>query len=244
MPTQPGRENVYAVTRALTLLDAFGANEQGVSLAELARRLGMQKPTLLRTARTLERSGYLVQMEDSRWRLGPSAGWLGVRYQTSFDVNNAIEVVLRRLAGATHETAALYVIEGAGRTCVARVDRPSLTRHHIRVGEMLPLDRGASGQVLTAFTGEPGETYDDIRRRGYYVSLGERDRTMASIAAPVLGSRRALYGAVCVSGTLERLDRAKLLRHLPRLQKAAAELSRAVSSGITRHEIAKRRWHS
>lgn len=53
-----------------------------MSLAELSRRLGMGKPTLLRTARTLARSGYLVQMEDRRWRLGPAAGWLGVRYQT------------------------------------------------------------------------------------------------------------------------------------------------------------------
>jgi DNA-binding IclR family transcriptional regulator len=238
------RENVFAVTRALRVLDMFGANEQGLSLAELARRLDMGKPTVLRTARTLERAGYLVQMEDSRWRLGPSAGWLGVRYQTSFDVGNLIDLVLRRLAGATHETAALYVVEGAGRACVARVDRPSLTRHHIRVGEMLPLDRGASGRVLTAFAGEPGAFYDDIRRRGYYVSQGERDRTMASIAAPVLGTRRTLFGAVCVSGTLERLDRAALLRHLPRLLKAAAELSRAVSSGVTLHEIAKRRWRS
>lgn len=238
------RENVYAVTRALQLLDAFGANEQGLSLAELSRRLDMGKPTVLRTARTLERSGYLVQMEDSRWRLGPSAGWLGVRYQTSFDVNNAIEVVLRRLASATHETAALYVIEGAFRACVARVDRPSLMRHHIRVGEMLPLERGASGRILMAFAGEPGAFYDEIRRRGYYISLGERDRTMASIAVPVLGARRALFGAVCVSGTLERLDRDRLARHLPRLAKAAAELSRAVSSGVTRHEIAKRRWHA
>jgi DNA-binding IclR family transcriptional regulator len=244
MPAAYPRENVFAVTRALALLDAFGANEQGISLAELARRLGMGGSTVLRTARTLERAGYLVQMEDTRWRLGPSAGWLGVRYQASFDVNNAIEVVLRRLAGLTHETAALYVIEGAGRTCVARVDRPSLTRHHIRVGEMLPLDRGASGRVLTSFSGEAGAPFDTIRRRGYYISLGERDRAMASIAAPVVDSRRALYGAVCVSGTLDRLDRAKLEGYLPVLLKAAEELARAVWSGVTRHEISKRRWHS
>jgi DNA-binding IclR family transcriptional regulator len=236
------RHNVYAVTRALLILDSFGAHEQGVSLAELSRRLGMSKPTVLRTARTLERSGYLVQMEDSRWRLGPSAGWLGVRYQRCFDVNNAIDLALRRLAAATRETAALYVIEGGARACVARVDRPSLARHHIRVGEMLPLERGASGHVLTAFSGKPGALYDEVRRRGYYVSLGERDRAMASIAVPVLGSRRALFGAVCVSGTLDRLDRPKLERHLPRLSKAAAELTRAVTSGVTRHEIASRRW--
>ncbi|MEO8752042.1 MAG: IclR family transcriptional regulator [Casimicrobiaceae bacterium] len=237
------RENVNAVTRALQVLDAFGAHEQGMSLAELSRRLGMGKPTLLRTARTLARSGYLVQMDDRRWRLGPAAGSLGVRYQTSFDTNNAIDLVLRRLAGSTRESAALFVVDGNSRTCVARVDRPSLTRHHIRAGEMLPLDRGASGRILTAYLGEPGAYFDSIRRRGFYVSLGERDRTMASIAVPVIGARRRLFGAVCVSGTVDRLGQEALLRHLPKLQAAAAQISRAVSAPATRREVVvDQRW--
>jgi len=237
------RENVNAVSRALRVLDAFGAHEQGMSLAELSRRLDMGKPTLLRTARTLARSGYLVQMEDRRWRLGPAAGWLGVRYQTSFDANDAIDHVLRRLAGSTRESAALFVIDGSSRTCVARVDRPSLTRHHIRAGEMLPLDRGASGRILTAFADEPGAFYDAIRRRGYYVSLGERDRAMASVAVPVFGPRRRLFGAMCVSGTLERLDHARLMRHLPRLQAAATQLARAIAPpAVDLEALLDRRW--
>lgn len=237
------RENVNAVTRALQVLDAFDTHEQGMSLAELSRRLAMGKPTLLRTARTLARSGYLVQMEDRRWRLGPAAGWLGVRYQTSFDANNAIDLVLRRLAGSAHESAALFIIDGNSRTCVARVDRPSLKRLHIRAGEMLPLDRGASGRILTAFTGEPGAFYESIRRRGYYVSLGERDRTMSSIAVPVIGARRRLFGAVCVSGEVDRLGQDALLRHLPRLQLAATQLSRAISGPTVRPDvIGDQRW--
>ena len=237
------RENVNAVTRALEVLDAFGAHEQGMSLAELSRRLQMGKPTLLRTARTLARSGYLVQMEDRRWRLGPAAGWLGVRYQTSFDANDAIDLVLRRLAGGTRESAALFVIDGNSRTCVARVDRPSLTRHHIRPGEMLPLDRGASGRVLTAFAGAAGQFYETIRRRGHYVSLGERDRAMASIAVPVFDARRRLFGAMCVSGRLDRLDQAQLMRHLPRLQAAATQLSRAIAPPVVDlATLVDRRW--
>ena len=87
-----------------------------------------------------------------------------MRYQTSFDANDAIDTVLRCLAGGTRETAALFVIEGNSRTCVARVDRPSLVRQYVRPGEMLPLNRGASGRILTAYSGEPGAFYDAIRR--------------------------------------------------------------------------------
>ena len=102
------RDNVHAVTRALRILEAFEPHEQGVRLTDLSERLGMEKSTVLRTARTLARSGYLTQLADGRWRLGPSAGLIGVRYQTALDATNDIDSVLRRLATDTHETAALW----------------------------------------------------------------------------------------------------------------------------------------
>jgi DNA-binding IclR family transcriptional regulator len=247
-PTTPlaaeQRENVAAVSRALQILDAFRPDEECLTLSELARRLGMGKTTVLRTARTLARSSYLVQLEDSRWRLGPAAGWLGVRYQTSFDVSNVIDSTLRQLAGTTGETTALFVLERGGRTCVARVDRPSLERHHIRVGERLPLDRGASGRVLMAFAGERGEAFDDIRRHGFYLSLSERDTTMVSIAIPLLGAHRHLFGALCVSGKADRLGHNELMGHLPALLKAGQTLSRALASSSSAQQAAHvNQWH-
>src|SRR5690606_28348568 len=172
----------------------------------LSRRVGMRKTTVLRTARTLARSGYLAQWEDGRWRLGPAAGWLGVRYQTAFDARDIIESVLRALTDNTGETTALFVREANSRTCVARVERPSLERHFIRVGEALPLDKGASGHILLAYSGLKGELYETIRRRGYHVSIGERDKLMCSISVPIFGAHRRLFGALCVSGESARLD--------------------------------------
>lgn len=224
------RDTVHAVARALAVLDAFDIDEQTVSLSELSRRLSMGKTTVLRTARTLAAAGYLVQTDDGRWRLGPAAGWLGVRYQTSFDVNNVIDGLLRRLHAQTGETGAFFVREGNWRTCVARVDRLSMARVHLRVGEKLPLDKGASGRVLLAFSGEPGEIYDKIRRGGFYISMGERDPSMSSIAIPVFRASRELFGALCVSGQADRLTVQVLEQHLKPLIDAGAELSRALSA--------------
>jgi DNA-binding IclR family transcriptional regulator len=223
------RENVDAVSRALALLDAFVVNEHTVSLTELSRRLGMQKSTVLRTARTLARSDYLTQTENGRWRLGPAAGWLGVRYQTSFDVDNIIDSLLRKLSVETGETAAFFVREGDLRTCVARVDRVSLQRVHLRVGEKLPLETGASGRVLLAFSERSNPAHEGVRRKGYYISVGERDTRLASIAIPVFGDRRSLFGAICISGETQHLPHDVLLSHLPLLIAAGASLSRALS---------------
>lgn len=223
-------DHVYAVTRAMQILEAFRPDEQGLSLSDLSRRLGMGKTTVLRTARTLAHSGYMAQLEDGRWRLGPACGWLGVRYQTSFDVSDVIDSVLRRLADLTGETTALFVPEANGRTCVARVDKPSLVRQHIRVGEKLPLDKGASGHVLLAFSGQAGAKYDKIRRSGFHVSVSERDAQKCSIAIPVFGHKRRLFGALCISGVADELKHEDLLGHLEPLIAAGTELSRALAA--------------
>lgn len=238
------RENVDAVTRALRILDAFLPHEQGVRLSELSERVGMGRSTVLRTARTLARSGYLAQLEDSRWRLGPAAGWMGVCYQTSFDIGNDIDSVLRRLAQETDETAAFFVLEGDARTCIARVDRPSLERHHIRIGERLPLDRGASAHVLMAFSGTSGGFHAGVRRSGHYLSIGERDSRMSSIAVPVFGARRKLFGALCISGLAQRLGRDELQRHLPALLRCSQDLSQALARSAWGQVVPKPgAWH-
>ena len=223
------RGTVRAVSRALQILDAFRSDEQGVSLSELSRRLGMGKTTVLRTARTLAQSGYLAQRDDGHWRLGSASGSLGVRYQASFDVGDAVDLVLRWLTDTTGETTALFAHEGSVRTCVARIEKASLMRHHIRVGEHLPLNHGASGHVLSAFSWRAGAFYEKIRRRGYYVSVGERDSLFSSISVPVFGPGQCLFGALCISGMAEELRREALVGYLDVLVEAATRLSRTLA---------------
>jgi DNA-binding IclR family transcriptional regulator len=165
---------------------------------------------VLRIARTLAMAGYLVQCENGEWRLGPAAGWLGARYQSGFDVQNVVEPMLRELSRATGESAAFYVREGDFRTCLVRVEGPQPLRHHARMGEALPLDRGSPGRVILAFSGEPGAVYEAIRQRGYHLSIGEREKDVATVSAPVFGLHWRLLGSVCISGPASRLPEDKL----------------------------------
>lgn len=220
---------VVAVTRALRLLEAFGMDDAFLTLAELSRRTGMHKTTALRLARTLAAEHYLVQREDGAWRLGRAAGWLGACYQATFDVHDLVEPVLRELTVQTGESASFYVREGHLRTCLARVDGPRTIRHHVRVGLGLPLDRGAPGRVILAFSGEPGEPYESIRQRGYHLSLGEREPEVSSVSAPVFGMNWKLLGSVCISGPTSRLNEARLLELAQTIIQAANQLSYALA---------------
>jgi len=228
-PADAPAGGVIAVTRALQIMEAFGVAEAHLSLAELSRRCGMHKTTVLRLARTLAQSGYMVQREDGDWRLGPAAGWLGMRYQSGFDANNVVEPTLRELSRATGESASFYVREGDIRACIARVEGPQSVRHHVRIGERLPLDKGAPGRVILAFSGASGKVYEEIRRRGYHISLGEREPEVSSVSAPVFGLNWRLLGSMCISGPAARLTNTKLLKHARTVINAANQLSYALA---------------
>lgn len=238
---------VTAVVRAMQLLEAFGMADAQLSLAELSRRTGLHKTTALRLARTLAASHYLVQREDGHWRLGRAVGWLGACYQATFDVHEVVEPVLRKLSADTAESTSFYVREGNQRTCLARVNGPRTIRHNIHLGVGLPLDLGAPGRVILAFSGESGEPYESIRRSGYALSLGERDPEVSSVAAPVFGWHRQLLGSVCISGPTLRLGQTELVALAQTIMQAANQLSYAIAGNrtpaLTGQGTVKATWH-
>ncbi|KRD18555.1 IclR family transcriptional regulator [Acidovorax sp. Root267] len=237
---------VIAVTRALQVLEAFALGESSLPLAELSRRCGLHKTTVLRLARTLAQSGFMVQREDGDWRLGPAAGWLGARYQAGFDVQNVLEPALRELTHATGESAAFYVREGQVRTCLVRVEGPQALRHHARMGEGLPLDKGSPGRVILAFSGEPGKAYEDIRKKGYHWSIGEREQGVATVSAPVFGMHWRLMGSVCISGPASRLPAEKLEALAQTVIAAATQLSYALAGNTAapaQSPVRATHWH-
>jgi len=207
-PGEPAPQRVDAVERALTILEAFDAERPSLSLAELADRTRLYPSTALRLAGSLLRFGYLHRGRDGRFRIGPAPLRLGALYRQAFQMADYVRPVLAHLVAATDETAAFYVRDGARRVCLYRHHTPRLIRHHLEEGSVLPLDRGASAHVLTAFG--DGGTQEAVRRQGYAVSLGERDPETAAIAAPVFGPARALAGALGITGLLTRFQAADL----------------------------------
>ncbi len=248
-PPPPADEHVVSVLRAIGLLDAFRPDDERLTVSELARRATVPKTTALRLARTLASVGYLVQVDDGAWRLGPATARLAARYQTAFALHNVIEPALHRLSRATRESTSFFAYEGQQRVRLLRVHGDHPLAMATPVGEALPLDRGSPGKVILAAIGQRGALYDEIRRIGYHVSLGEAQRGVASVAAPVFGRKRAVLGSICVSMSVERA-RAKddaLLRHAPEVVRAARKLSGLLDAdpadGIRAHALLASSWH-
>jgi DNA-binding IclR family transcriptional regulator len=223
-------EVVTAVARALTLLDAFTIEDSRLSLAELSRRAKLPKTSTLRLARTLAAYGYLVQLDGGAWRLGPSTARLAARYKLAFDIHNIIEPVMRRLARATRQGVSYFVHDGNARVRLLHVAGEESPGRNVSAGESLPLDRGSPGQVLLAFSGRKGSLYDEIRQRGFHLTIGEAKRLSASVSAPVYGVNQKLLGALCIGLPASGASEASLRGYVPGLLQAAGNLSRALSA--------------
>lgn len=231
----PGNSNaVAAVERAMALLDAFDGRHASLSLGELARRTGLDKSTALRIARTLALGRMLVKCEDSSWRLGPKLVQLGARYTATLVPEKLIAPELARLSEETGESAALYIREGQQRVCLLRRDSAQSIRHTARIGDAMPIDKGAPGWVLLAFSGQSGEPCETIRARGHHLTRGERDPQVASIAVPVFGPSDALFGALALTGPIARFSDQIAEEHLPHIKQAARSISHILgaSNGV------------
>jgi len=217
-PDIPETQRVEAVERALAILDAFDRDTPVLTLAELARRTGIYKSTLLRLAGSLQYCGYLQRDEGGRYRPGPALARLApLATPRTADLAARIRPALERLAAETGETASFYIREGEERICLYRRNSSHAARHHLEEGTRLPLAQGAAGRVLAAFTtGEPSQ-----QASAYFVSVGERDPAVAAVAVPLFAADSIFLGALSVSGIRSRFDEASRLAALEYLRREA-----------------------
>lgn len=218
-PDIPDAQRVEAVERALAILDAFDRGASTLTLAELSRRTGIYKSTLLRLAGSLQYCGYLVRGADGRYTPGPAVARLAsIAMPHGTDFGSRIRPVLERIAAETGETASFYIREGSERICLYRHNSVHAARHHLEEGVRLPLEQGAAGRVLAAFTsGEP------LRRASAsFVSVGERDPAVAAVAVPLFTTEDRFLGALSVSGIRNRFDEPRRLAALDTLRREAA----------------------
>lgn len=215
---------VAAVDRALALLGAFRDGDGSLTLHELAVRTGYYKSTILRLLGSLSKSGCVLRLTDGSYQLGPMVLHWGRVYLSSLRIEDHVHPILERLAAETGESATYYTRQGDVRLCVSRVDSSYSIRDHVKVGDILPLDKGSGGHVLRAF--DPSSPKSRTKPKSYIVtSFRERDAQGAGMSAPVFGPGETLRGAISISGPIARFNDAVLPKLSRCVLSAAADLT-------------------
>ncbi|MFL6117662.1 MAG: IclR family transcriptional regulator [Catenulispora sp.] len=211
-------ETSQTLDRGIRALTALADSTSGLTVAQLAERVGAPRTAGYRLVATLEAHGLARRDTDGRVHLGVGVLRLAARVHPL--LRQAATPALRRLAEAVGATAHLTVAEGSDALAIAVVE-PSWTDYHMayRVGSRHRLAQGAAGKAIMlgrAASSNPATP-------AYTTSEGELQPGAHGIAAPIrdVPGLEASVGVV----SFAPLDAAKVG---PRVIQAAAEISAAL----------------
>jgi len=223
------RYRLRGVERALDVLEALAeTGSDGVSLAELARRLETSKSTLLAVLRTLTARGFVAEVGNGRgrsYRLGLALARLGDQVLEQLDLLDVALPSLRAMTDETAWTSRVGVLDDAFAVIVGRVDAPGIVRfqsglarrelpHCSAIGKAL-LSHLSDERVraIVARTGLPARTpatitdvehllgdLETVRAHGFAVDDEEDNDGVCCVGASVLDHRQNCVAAISVTG--------------------------------------------
>lgn len=199
---------VAAVDRAIIVLKAVAHAGQPISLADLARQTKLYKSTILRLLVSLEGASLVTRRSNGTYELGPYNRELGRAYDITHHLSDLIEPLLHSLVQQNTESASFHVyFNESSRLCLLRVDSSHPTLDRIRPGDLLPLNRGAAGNLLSAYVVRK----EQATKAGLtMVSMGERDPQCAAVASPVFDADQQVVGIISLSGPKERFSKQRI----------------------------------
>lgn len=147
--TSSGTQSVQVIARAADILRALKQDNAGLSLGQIAQRVGLPRSTVQRIVNALiaERL-VLSSAQGGSLRLGPEIQSLAEAGK--IDVAELVRPILRELSEETGETVDLAVLRDNHMVFVDQVVGTHRLRAVSAVGETFPLTTTANGKAVLA----------------------------------------------------------------------------------------------
>lgn len=241
-------DHVDSLERGLSVLRAFSAREEALSVADVATLVGITRTAARRFALTLEYLGYAHQSAEG-YALAPGVLEIGDAYLRSSPLPDAVHPHLEELVRAVGETASLTVLHKRRVYYVARVAADRIVTANITVGTTVPAYSTATGRVLLGELApdeledylssiEPASGFNpdyvreritEARERGWTVADQELTPGIRSVAVPLHDPEGRIVAALNISAHATRVDAEALeTEFLPLLQSAAQRTAAAL----------------
>ncbi|CAM3688782.1 MULTISPECIES: IclR family transcriptional regulator [Tsukamurella] len=240
---------VQSVERAFELLELMGRAGGECSLSELSAGTPLPPPTIHRLLRTLVGIGYVRQLPNRRYALGPRLIRLG---EVANRQLGAVAVpVLESLVDELEETASLAVLDGDMVIYTGQVLSPHNMRTNNEAGRRVNLHNSGVGKAvlaelddarvvkLVSQAGIPAPTpnsvstlsgvfaeVEKVRSQGFAIDDEEQELGVRCYAMAVPGAPTPM--AVGISGPVPRLGDDFVDRAVPALKRATGIISDAL----------------
>lgn len=229
---------VKSVEKALEILRSFSFNSPTLSLTQLSKATGLNKTTVLRLLRTLEKHGFVeASIKDGKYTIGVQIYKLGNIFLNNLDLEKKASPHLSWLANTLNKTVHLCILDEDKALYVDKIESDEQTVRIMtsKKGAHAPLHCTGVGKVLLAFqpharrdsilSGAKLERYtkntmtdtdvlekelDGIQKQGYALDLEEREDDVVCIAAPVRNMNGDVIASISVSGLAHQVPRETL----------------------------------
>lgn len=251
MEFEAGRR-MRGLDRAVEILDYLRKRRRPARPNEIAIGIGAPKSTTYELINLLIKSG-IVEYADKEGRifLGRKLYFLGLAYQTQFDLTRECKAFLDNLAEVTHETSQLCMLDGNKYTVAMMREGVRPFRISSDVGERIPITWTASGRLLVSHMSDaeildfipqgdfvlpngsglaPEKFLSDValaRREQFYSFDSLADNFTHCFAAPVYQD-----GATCVATLCLIAPREDATRHYERYRASLIAAARELSEKL------------
>jgi DNA-binding IclR family transcriptional regulator len=244
------RNSVQSIERAFAILTEI-SKHQGISLAELSKKVALHNSTTFHLVRTMVDLGIVRQEKQTkRYQLGRKIFTLAASSLSELQLVSAATPILEELAAATGETAHLGIRSGDHVSVAARVGGAGAFQLVERSGGVRPLHCTALGKVLLAQMTEeqlrrfvdtspltpstpksitdPQTLFEEVRTArnvGLGYDDGEYNAEVRCVAAPIFDFRGQTAGAIGISGPVWRITLQRLQQLAEKVRASASEIS-------------------
>lgn len=245
------RGGVQSLARAFGIMEEVARSRDGITLAELSKRVGLHNSTTFHLVKTMVTLGYIRQIKDSkRYRIGRPLFALAASALDEIEMVSLATPVLEDLSRKTGESGHFAVRMGDAVVVIARTAAPGAFQLTERVGVVRPAHCTALGKVILAALRDDQldrflarvelapvtsrsitdpaalkKDIDDVRRSGIAFDDGEFNPEVRCVGVPVKDFTGQVIGAVGISGPIWRLSVQALQNRAVTVQRAARRLS-------------------
>lgn len=253
-----GEAIVQSLARGLAVIESFGKERRALTLADVARDIGISRAAARRILHTLVSLGY-AGFDGKRFELRPRVLGLGFAYASSAGVWDVAQPYLEELVRKTQESCSAAVLDGTEIVHVIRLPAAErLMSIAVKVGDRLPAHASAMGRVLLAALPSPdldgyfssarisaitSKTITDRRRlrgilervrlQGYCEVDGELEIGLRALAVPIKDRSSRVVGAIALSTLAGKEGRMRGGNPLLKpLQECAQKIHQAIAGGM------------
>ncbi|MAL77762.1 MAG: hypothetical protein CMN55_01405 [Sneathiella sp.] len=206
--------------RGIEILQCFSSSDRALSNAEIARRVGLKRPSVSRLCKTLAHLGYLRKHPKGGFRLTPRLLSLIYPVLSAMPWRYEVQGPLRDLAELCSGNASLGVMSGDSFVHVQTAGIPPGWPHIPDIGQTGPLHRSALGWSLLSmlhgleftdkldelqtlhgeeyarFEGAINTAVEQCRKEGFCVSYGDWRPNLVAASAPLGKTEEGHYVAI------------------------------------------------